>query len=158
VEQLLDADARVVTNDLGGTALDGFRRDGRVAVVNGDVGNPKTAGPRRARGRAGAGAIDALFNTPQSHVSARPEDYSVANWRRSPEVNLDDYFYIAEAVGRIMIERPAERSSTSRRSPAATGCGQRRVCGGQARRHRSHPRARRRLVRHGFRVNALCLE
>jgi NAD(P)-dependent dehydrogenase (short-subunit alcohol dehydrogenase family) len=104
-ERLIEEGASVVANDVRESALEGLDAE-FLATAVGDVSDPATADRLTESALAfGTGRIDALFNNAAMVLYKRAQDYTVEEWLRVMDVNLNSCFFVASAVGRIMIEQ-----------------------------------------------------
>jgi len=77
----------------------------RAISVVGDVANPDTADRVAADALDAFGGVDLLFNNAGVADLVPAEDMTRDAWRRVIDINLNGAFYVAQTVGRIMIER-----------------------------------------------------
>ncbi|HHY93874.1 MAG TPA: SDR family oxidoreductase [Firmicutes bacterium] len=98
--------ARLVLNDITEEAL-GEVGNGlpEACLVAGDVADPGTADRTVAAAVERFGRIDILVNNAGITRSCPAEDLPSDGWERIVAVNLSGQFYMAQAVGRRMIER-----------------------------------------------------
>jgi len=107
-----DAGADVIMADLNGPALEkkraeleAGRRPGALMAVQADVSDPGSIRRMVDASIAAKGKIDILFNNAGISRYIAPEDMPADEWRKVISVNLDGTFFVAQAVGRTMIER-----------------------------------------------------
>ncbi|GAA1931001.1 glucose 1-dehydrogenase [Microbacterium aoyamense] len=101
--RLLDEGAHVVAGDLDTSRLDRLRHPNLISLP-GDVTDPTTADALvSAALDIGTGRIDALFNNAGIALFAPAEELENAQWDRVIAVNLSACWYVASAVGRVMI-------------------------------------------------------
>lgn len=102
-ERLLAEGAWVIANDLDVSALQA-RPDERLVAVAGDVTDPATGEVLAAAALdVGTGRVDALFNNAGITLFKPAEEYGIEEWDRVIAVNLSACWYVASAVGKVMI-------------------------------------------------------
>lgn len=94
--------ATVVVNDVREEQLAQIVSDTVLPVV-GDTAAPATAERLVAAAVDGHGRVDLLVNNAAVFTAGEAEDYPLDAWRRTLDVNLSAYFYLARAAGREMI-------------------------------------------------------
>lgn len=106
------AGADVIMADLNGEALAKKKAEiekcpnaGKILAVQADVSNLDDIRRMVDSSIAAMGKIDILFNNAGISRYIEPENMPYDEWRKVMSLNLDGTFFVAQAVGRTMIER-----------------------------------------------------
>jgi NAD(P)-dependent dehydrogenase (short-subunit alcohol dehydrogenase family) len=105
VTALVDAGAQVIAGDIAEEPLRELGEQLGVRTVPGDTADPATAENLVAAALEVEGRIDILVNNAGIHRLGPPEELTPEDWRRSIDVNLNAYFYLARAAGERMVRQ-----------------------------------------------------
>lgn len=94
--------AQVVAGDVAAASLETLSTEIPVRTVVGDTADDSTADALVAAALELGGRVDILVNNAGVHRSAPTETFSPAEWRRTIDINLNGYFYVARAAGEVM--------------------------------------------------------
>jgi NAD(P)-dependent dehydrogenase (short-subunit alcohol dehydrogenase family) len=104
--RLLDEGALIIANDINTQALAQLEDGDRIVNVAADVSDPRTGEKLvTAAGQFGSGRIDTLFNNAGISLFKPAETYTVEEWDRVMAVNLNACWYVASAIGKVMINQ-----------------------------------------------------
>lgn len=107
---LLENGASVAGVDVAAENLDAFRDVGaRFLAIEGDVADPDAVASIVDDVANRWGGIDILVNNAAVSISKPFFEVSVDDWRRTIDVNLSAYFYLAQRVAGIMAGAGAGR-------------------------------------------------
>jgi NAD(P)-dependent dehydrogenase (short-subunit alcohol dehydrogenase family) len=95
----------VIANDLREEGLEEYADNPNAHGVVGDTSAPQTGGLLVEAALAATGQLDVLVNCAGVSLAGPAEDLSDEHWRRSMDINLSGYFYLAKAAGKAMIPR-----------------------------------------------------
>lgn len=100
---LAEEGAQVVAGDLAAEGLKTLSQEIAAVTVVGDTADEDTARRLTEAALEVGGRIDAVVNNAGIHKIAPAEEVSNDFWRRTIDVNLNGYFYLARAAAETMI-------------------------------------------------------
>jgi NAD(P)-dependent dehydrogenase (short-subunit alcohol dehydrogenase family) len=95
----------VIANDLREDRLEEYADNSNAQGVAADTSDPKTGGLLVEAALSVSGQLDILVNCAGVGLAGPAEQLEDEHWRRSMDVNLSAYFYLAKAAGNAMIPR-----------------------------------------------------
>ena len=98
---------RVVANSRNITRANPFPATSDLALVDGDIGDPKTAATIVDTAISRFGRIDALVNNAGIYISKPFTDYTVADLDSLVSVNIDGFVFITQLVIKRMLTQQA---------------------------------------------------
>lgn len=107
VQAFLKRRYRVVANSRNMTKTDPFPASTDLALVDGDIGDPRTAATIVDTAISRFGRIDALVNNAGIYISKPFTDYTVDDLRSLVSVNIDGFVFITQLVIKRMLARQA---------------------------------------------------
>jgi NAD(P)-dependent dehydrogenase (short-subunit alcohol dehydrogenase family) len=107
VQAFLKRGYRVVANSRNITKANPFPASADLALVDGDIGDPKTAAEIADIAVSRFGRIDALVNNAGMYISKQFTDYSVDDLRSLVSVNIDGFVFITQLVIKRMLAQQA---------------------------------------------------
>ncbi|GAA4540177.1 SDR family NAD(P)-dependent oxidoreductase [Pseudonocardia xishanensis] len=99
--------ARVVAGDVDPVSLDALAAEAPLSVEVADMADERAAERLVATAVRLGGRVDLVVNNAGVLRSGPTESYSTEDWRRTIDVNLNGYFYLARAAGAVMIGQRA---------------------------------------------------
>jgi NAD(P)-dependent dehydrogenase (short-subunit alcohol dehydrogenase family) len=103
----LDRGCRLVANSRHITTSTAFQGqsspDTRLALVDGDIGDPRTAAKIVETAVGRFGSIDALINNAGIFVTKRFTDYTADDFRSLVSTNLEGFFYLTQLAVKQML-------------------------------------------------------
>jgi NAD(P)-dependent dehydrogenase (short-subunit alcohol dehydrogenase family) len=99
----LDRGYRVVANSRRITTSGAFSPADNLALVDGDVADPRTAAKVAETAVGRFGSIGALVNNAGIFLSKRFIDYTVEDFRSLVSTNLDGFFYLTQIAVKQML-------------------------------------------------------
>jgi NAD(P)-dependent dehydrogenase (short-subunit alcohol dehydrogenase family) len=107
VEALLQRGYSVVASSRTITKVNPFPPSERLALVDGDIGDPSTAANIVATALARFGRVDALVNNAGIYISKPFTDYTVDDLHSLVSVNIDGFVFITQLVIKQMLTQQA---------------------------------------------------
>ena len=98
---------RVVANSRNITRANPFPASADLALVDGDIGDPKTSAVIADTAITRFGRIDALVNNAGIYISKPFTDYTVDDLRALVSVNIDGFVFITQLVIKRMLAQQA---------------------------------------------------
>jgi len=98
---------RVVANSRNITRANPFPASADLALVDGDIGDPKTSAVIADTAITRFGRIDALVNNAGIYISKPFTDYTVDDLRALVSVNIDGFVFITQLVIKRMLTQQA---------------------------------------------------
>lgn len=99
--------ARVVAGDIDSASLESLAAEAPITVEVGDTADEQTSQQLVATALRLGGRVDLLVNNAGVYRSGPTETYPSEDWRRTIDVNLNGYYYLARAAGAVMIGQHA---------------------------------------------------
>jgi NAD(P)-dependent dehydrogenase (short-subunit alcohol dehydrogenase family) len=103
VRAFLDRDYNIVANSRHLTRSRAFAPSTRLALVDGNIGDPQTAATITETAITRFGSIDALVNNAGIFVSKPFTDYTVEDWNALVATNLEGFIYVSQLAITQMI-------------------------------------------------------
>jgi NAD(P)-dependent dehydrogenase (short-subunit alcohol dehydrogenase family) len=103
VSALLEKGYNVVANSRHITKNGPFAESARIALVDGDIGDPSTAARVVETAVARFGSVDALVNNAGIFFSKAFTDYTAADFRSLVSTNLEGFLYITQRTIQQML-------------------------------------------------------
>jgi NAD(P)-dependent dehydrogenase (short-subunit alcohol dehydrogenase family) len=103
VKALLDRDYNVVANALHFTKSNGFDRSAKLALVEGNIAESKTAQQITEVAKSKFGSIDALVNDAGIFFTKPFTDYTIEDLHSLTSVNIDGFFFITQLAIKQML-------------------------------------------------------
>ena len=103
VEAFLNRGYRVVANSRNISRANPFPASADLALVEGDIGDPKTAAEIADTAVSRFGQIDALVNNVGIYISKPFTDYTMDDLRSLVSVNIDGFVFITQLVIKRML-------------------------------------------------------
>jgi NAD(P)-dependent dehydrogenase (short-subunit alcohol dehydrogenase family) len=103
----LDRGYRVVANSRHITKSGAFSSGENVALVDGDIGDPRTAAMVAATAVERFGSIDALVNNAGIFFTKRFTDYTAEDFRSLVSTNLEGFLYVTQLAVKQMLSQKA---------------------------------------------------
>jgi NAD(P)-dependent dehydrogenase (short-subunit alcohol dehydrogenase family) len=107
VQAFLERGYRVVANSRNITRANPFPASADLALVDGDIGDPKTAAVIVDTAVTRFGRIDALVNNAGIYISKPFTDYTMEDLRSLVSVNIDGFVFITQLVIKRMLAQQA---------------------------------------------------
>jgi NAD(P)-dependent dehydrogenase (short-subunit alcohol dehydrogenase family) len=107
VEAFLQRGYRVVANSRNLTKANPFPASADLALVDGDIGDPKTAAEIADTAVTRFGRVDALVNNAGIYISKQFTDYTLDDLRSLVSVNIDGFVFITQLVIKRMLTQQA---------------------------------------------------
>jgi len=107
VEAFLQRGYRVVANSRNLTKANPFPASADLALVDGDIGDPKTAAEIADTAVTRFGRVDALVNNAGIYISKQFTDYTLDDLRSLVSVNIDGFVFITQLVIKRMVAQQA---------------------------------------------------
>ena len=101
-QAFFDAGFYVVANSRGLTAAGTLRAAGRLALVDGDIGDPETAHKLISTAERTFGTVDILINNAGIFVPRAFHEYSAEEFQRVLHTNVAGFFYVSQEAVRRM--------------------------------------------------------
>jgi NAD(P)-dependent dehydrogenase (short-subunit alcohol dehydrogenase family) len=103
VEAFLRRGYSIVANSLNITKANPFQPSANLALVDGDIGDPKTAEKIGDAALSRFGRIDVLVNNAGIYFSKPFTDYTIDDLRSLVSVNIEGFFFISQLAIRQML-------------------------------------------------------
>ena len=103
VEAFLKRDYSIVANSLNITKANPFAASANLALVDGDIGDPKTAAKIVDSALSRFGRIDVLVNNAGIYFSKPFTDYTLDDLRSLVSVNIEGFFFISQLAIKQML-------------------------------------------------------
>jgi NAD(P)-dependent dehydrogenase (short-subunit alcohol dehydrogenase family) len=107
VQAFLQRGYRVVANSRNITRASPFPASVDLALVDGDIGDPKTAAIIADTAVTRFGRVDALVNNAGIYISKQFTDYTLDDLRSLVSVNIDGFVFITQLVIKRMLTQQA---------------------------------------------------
>ena len=105
VQNFLDRGYNVVATSRSITRRDVFKASAKLALVDGDIGQEKTAGKIVATALEKFGTIDALVNNAGIFYTKPFTDYTPEDFKAFVSTNLEDYLHVTQHVVRQFLKQ-----------------------------------------------------
>ena len=105
VRAFLSRQYNVVATSRGMTAAAGFDRSSRLAIVDGDIGDPETAQRVANTALETFGSIDALVNNAGIFFTKPFLDYTIEDFRRLSSTNIEGFLHLTQHAIRQMLRQ-----------------------------------------------------